>query len=68
MNKQTKRTAIKLVKQGLINFMGSDCHNMETRPPQLREGFDIIYKKTGDKGLDPFFYWETKLKEGLETF
>jgi len=68
MNKQTKRTAIKLVKQGLISFMGSDCHNMETRPPQLREGFDIIYKKAGDKGLDAFFYWETKLKEGLETF
>ncbi len=68
MNKQTKRTALKLVKQGLINFMGSDCHNLELRPPRLRKGYDIIYEKMGDKGLSAFFYWESKLKESLETF
>ncbi len=68
MNKQSKRTALKLVKQGLISFMGSDCHNLEARPPQLRKGYDIIYDKMGDKGLDAFFYWESKLKDSLETF
>ncbi len=68
MNKQTKRTALKLVKQGLISFMGSDCHNLELRPPHLRKGYDIIYEKMGDKGLNAFFYWESKLKESLETF
>lgn len=67
-NKQTRRLALKLVKQGLVGFMGSDCHNLDTRPPQLREGFDIIYKKMGENGTDAFFYWESKLMENLETF
>lgn len=68
MNKQTRRLALKLINQGFITFMGSDCHNLETRPPTLREGFDVIYKKLGDAGTSAFFYWENKLKEYLETY
>ncbi len=68
INKQTRRLALKLVKQGLISFMGSDCHNMESRPPQLREGFDVIYNKIGETGLDAFFYWESKLKENIQVY
>ena len=61
MNKQTKRLALKLINQGFITFMGSDCHNLERRPPLLREGFDIIYKKLCDIGTSAFFYWEMSL-------
>ncbi len=63
----TRRTALKYVKKGFISFMGSDCHNMDTRKPELRSGFDVIYKKMGEFGLDSFVYWEDKLKEKLET-
>lgn len=66
--RHSKRTALKLTKQGLVSFMGSDCHNLELRPPQLRKGYDAIYEKLGNKGLGAFFYWEDKLKEELETF
>ena len=68
INKQTRRLALKLINQGFITFMGSDCHNLESRPPQLREGFDIIYKKLGDEGTSAFFYWDNKLKEKLEIY
>lgn len=68
INKQTRRLALKLINHGFITFMGSDCHNLESRPPQFSEGFDIIYKKLGDVGTSAFFYWDNKLKEKLETY
>ena len=68
INKQTRRKALNLVKKGLINFMGSDCHNMETRKPEIIEAFDIIYDKFGEDGVASFEYWEEKLKDRIETF
>ena len=67
INNATKRLALKLVKKGFISFMGSDCHNVDVRTPELRAGFDVIYKKMGEIGLDSFAYWEEKLKGKLDT-
>ena len=67
INKASRRKALSLVKKRLINFMGSDAHNMENRKPEIIGAFDIIYDKLGDDGIDAFEYWEDKLKEKLET-
>lgn len=45
----TKRKAISLMKEGRIHFIGSDCHNMTTRPPQIGKAFEVIQKKLGDE-------------------
>ncbi|MBQ9757729.1 MAG: hypothetical protein IJW15_04895 [Clostridia bacterium] len=63
--KPSRRRALNLIKKGLINFLGSDTHNTETRPPQLRPGFDIIYQKLGDDGIDAFAYWGEKIMEKI---
>ncbi len=63
----TRRNALKLVKKGLINFMGSDCHSIDYRPPEIRAGYDVIFKKMGESGVDAFAYWAEKLKEKIET-
>lgn len=64
----TKRKALKLIKKGFVNFMGSDCHNTESRPPDLRSGFDVIYEKLGMDGLSSFAYWDDRIGTKLETF
>ena len=64
---KTRRKALNLVKRGLINFLGTDAHNTESRPPQLRVGFDEIYKKLGDQGIDAFAYWGEKLMDKMTT-
>ncbi len=66
--KNTRRKALNLVKKGLVNFMGSDCHNVDSRPPEVRPGYDVIYKKLGDEGIAAFAYWAEKLKTKLKTF
>ncbi len=65
--RNSRRRALNLVKRGLVNFMGSDCHNMESRPPEIRSGYDVIYKKLGERGIDAFAYWAEKLKDKLDV-
>lgn len=44
----SKRKAFSLLREGKIHFVGSDCHNMTSRPPQIGRAFEIIRKKLGD--------------------
>lgn len=39
--------ALSLLKNGNIHFVGSDCHNMISRPPQIGKAFERIQKKFG---------------------
>lgn len=43
----TRRKALSLLKDGKIHFLGSDCHNMAHRPPQIGKAFELIQKKLG---------------------
>lgn len=50
----TKHKALSLFKKEKIHFIGSDCHNMTTRPPEIRKSYDVIEKKLGKDFLDCF--------------
>jgi protein-tyrosine phosphatase len=43
----TRRKALGMLKQGRIDFIGSDCHNLAQRPPQLDKAYGYIEKKLG---------------------
>jgi protein-tyrosine phosphatase len=43
----TKRRALHLLKNGTIHLLGSDCHNMTTRPPHLKEAATVIEQALG---------------------
>lgn len=42
-----KRFCHKLMRRHLVHFIGSDAHNMESRPPELKQCFDKLTKKFG---------------------
>lgn len=44
----SKRKAISLLKNGNIQLIGSDCHNVTSRPPRIGKAFDVVRKKFGD--------------------
>lgn len=54
INRHTQRKAIKLIKNDRIDFIGSDCHNMTSRPPNVGDACQIIQKKLGIDGLSTF--------------
>lgn len=39
-----RRSMLRMMKQGYISFLGSDCHNLTTRPPCLDKAWQIITK------------------------
>ena len=43
----TKRRALSLLGEGHVHFIGSDCHNTTSRPPNIGKAFDTICKKFG---------------------
>ena len=43
----TRRRALSLLNQGYIHLLGSDCHNMTSRPPQMEKALQAIQKRFG---------------------
>lgn len=48
----TRRKAIKWIDNNVIQLLGSDAHNMDTRAPNLGKAYDYIKKKLGDSAID----------------
>ncbi len=47
----TRRKALRMLSEGRIHFLGSDCHNTTTRPPQLAPAAAVIEKRLGSEFL-----------------
>lgn len=47
----SKRKALLLLKEGDVHFIGSDCHDLKSRPPQIGKAFEVIQKKLGENHL-----------------
>lgn len=52
----------KLLKEGLVYFIGSDCHDMETRCPNLERAYRMLSKKEGQQSK--FGFYAKKVIEG----
>lgn len=46
---RTRRAALELLRAGRVHFLGSDCHNMDARPPRLGEA--MLRLKAGDRDI-----------------
>lgn len=51
VNWKTRRLVLKLFENNMAHLLGSDCHNISTRPPNLAMGRKIIEKKLGSPYL-----------------
>lgn len=51
INWKTRRLALKLFEHNTAHLLGSDCHNISTRPPNLALGRKIMEKKLGSSYL-----------------
>ena len=45
------RKALKLLREDRIHLLGSDCHNMTSRPPQMDEALRVIRRRLGEEKL-----------------
>ena len=42
---------MKMLREGKIHFLGTDCHNMTTRKPDLAPALEVILRKKGEQLL-----------------
>lgn len=48
----SRRKALRLLKEGRIHLLGSDCHNMTDRAPRMGEAGVMIRRKLGERTLE----------------
>ncbi len=48
----TKRKACRYLRDDIIHVLGSDSHNMTSRPPRMKEALDVIEKKLGIEAIE----------------
>ena len=47
ISRSTQKQALKMLSSGQIHVLGSDCHNMTSRPPVLEHAARVILQKMG---------------------
>lgn len=60
-NFSTKHKSIKMLKNNQIHFLGSDCHNMNERPPNIWEAVSVINNKLGFEFAQQFINYGNEM-------
>jgi len=48
----SRHWALKLLRMGGLHFLGSDCHNLDKRPPNMDRAYRVIAKQLGEGILE----------------
>lgn len=63
-----KKFAFQLMKSNLVDFVSSDCHDIESRNVNLDEAYKVVLKKFGKEYADKIFIFnQLKLIESIEN-
>ena len=64
IQKSTRSMALRMLKKDQIHLLGSDCHNLRSRRPNLQEAMEIINGKLGQDALARIRYYQQRLLKG----
>ena len=62
---QTSRTAMRLLDERLIHFVGTDCHDMKKRSPNMERAAEKIGRQLGADALDYLQHMKHWFLEGM---
>ena len=51
-NRKTRKMCLEMLKEGEIDFIGSDCHNLSDRSPDMSRALEIIEKQLGAEAVE----------------
>lgn len=60
-----KKICIKLIKDGCVTFLASDCHSIDKRPPEFENAYNIIEKECGSEYVTALKQNSKQLKEEI---
>lgn len=59
LEKATASMAMRMLKKGQIHLIGSDCHNLSSRKPNLGEAIELIEQRLGADAIDRILRYST---------
>lgn len=66
LRSSTRSMAMKMLKKDRIQLLGSDCHNLSSRSPNLGDAVELIERKLGENALAGVrFYQDDVLNSSL---
>lgn len=65
LHKSTARMALRLLRKNMIQLLGSDCHNLDTRAPNLGSAIALIEKRLGKDMLTHINFYENEVLCGV---
>lgn len=64
IHNSTKRMALRMLKEDKIHLLGSDCHNLDTRAPNLGSAVKIINERLGREAIGQISFYENEVLGG----
>lgn len=52
LDRKLRRRTLRAIRSGMVSFIGTDCHNMSGRVPNIRPAFDEIRRSLGEEAED----------------
>lgn len=57
----TRRMMLRLLRRGQIHLLGSDCHDRDSRKPNLGDAVRLIEKRLGKEAIAQIRLWEQEI-------
>lgn len=64
LERSTSRMAMRMLKKGAIHLLGSDCHNLTDRKPDMGDALELIRRHLGVGALEHIRFHEKLALEG----
>lgn len=61
LQNSTRSMALKLLRKNYVQLLGSDCHNLTSRQPNLGSAVDVIQHRLGGDVLDRVRYYQNEV-------
>lgn len=61
LRRRTRRMALKMLRGDQIQLLGSDCHNLSNRPPNLGDTLGVLEKQLGQSALAQLKLWQDRV-------
>ncbi len=67
LRRNTSRMALKMLRQGQIHLLGSDCHNLSSRKPDLGAAVERIISHLGEEALHDVMDCQSRIIPELQA-
>ena len=64
LNKSTSSMAMRMLKNDQIHLLGSDCHDLKSRKPNLGEAVELIERRLSDRAIKHINAYENDVLSG----